>query len=291
MDGLKEAILNLCDDIPVAPRIRPARNTDSDLMTFLPIPDLHLGMYIDPAEVSHGLAWNLEIAEKYYYKTMSYLIENSPRSKQCVIYDAGDILHVDNNNNRTAKSGHPLNTSDRYGKCMTSLFGLMINTIYMALDKFEEVYFYSVPGNHNEQISLVLKCVLANHFKDNPNVHIDIDTYKTTVYHKFGKTIIGMAHGNMLRPEKANEVMVADNLSDISNYTNFAFYFGHFHDEKTFRQGITEINILKPLIPTEAWSDSMGYRGEVGYGRADIFHKQFGKISTINYRSGLEMIK
>ena len=35
-----------------------------------------------------------------------------------------------------------------------------------------------------------------------------------------------MAHGNMLRPEKANEVMVADNLSDISNYTNFAFYFG-----------------------------------------------------------------
>lgn len=286
--GLKDAIFKLTEGVKPAPEIINYEMCDEDLMTFIPIPDLHLGMYIDGKEVSHGIDWDLETAEKYFYSSMNFLINHSPKSSQCVIYDTGDILHVDNDNNRTARSGHALSTSDRYSKVMLKLFEILINSITLALNKFETVYFHSVKGNHNDNISIILKCVLANHFRNNPRVKIDIDTYKATVYHKFGKNLIGMSHGHMTKPEKSLEVMTADNLKDLSSFTNFDFYFGHFHQEKSFQLGMINVHLLKPIIPCEAWADGMGYRGEAGYSKAIIYHKEYGPVSTITHRYGLQ---
>ena len=290
LNGLKEAIKDLVKELPLAPKInKSVKHNDDSLMTLLPIPDLHLGMYIDKNEVNNGYDWNLEIAEHYFNTAMDYLLNASPNSKECVIVDLGDVLHVDDNDNRTKKSNHVLSTSDRYAKVLKTLIKIMKDTVSKALEKFDKVYFYSVPGNHNSTAFLTLKMVLAHNFQNNNRVFINDETYTAIDYHKFGKNLLQFFHGDYLRPEYCDKTLVADNLSEISNFKYFNAYCGHFHQEKKFECGIVNVNIMKPLIPCEAWSSAMGFRATPGLAKAIIFHKDFGPISEITHQYGLKI--
>lgn len=287
LEGVINSIKTLASEIqPVANiSIDKDYSINEDIMVFLPIVDLHLGLKVDPQNVSHGIAWDLDIAEKYYTDAMNYLLSRTPSAKQLVLFDGGDLLHAHDNTNRTIKSGHHLDTCEKYEKVMLRLFEMMKTTVAAALTKFEEVYFYSVPGNHNDFISMTLKAVLIESFKDNPRFKCSLDKYTNVYYHKFGNSIIGMSHGDEIKPNKAKDIMFADNHSIISNYKHLDFYFGHFHQNKFIDDGLVNVRCLKPLIPNDKWSDSVGFRNkDVGFAQCFIYSETAGMISNITYR-------
>lgn len=287
LNGIVDSIKTLASEIQPAANILISKDysIDENLMVFLPIVDLHLGLKIDPQNVSHGFAWDLDIAEAYYTKAMNYLLSNAPAAKQLVLFDGGDLMHAHDNTNKTIKSGHNLDTSEKYEKVMLRLFEMMKATVAAALTKFEEVYFYSVPGNHNDFISITLKAILKEAFRDNPRFKCSLDKYTNVYYHRFGNTIIGMSHGDEIKPEKANDVLVSDNIDVISNYKYFDFYFGHFHQNKFIEKGLTTVRCLKPLIPTDRWADGIGFRNrDVGFAQYFLYSENGGMISNVTYR-------
>lgn len=286
-ENLKNSISKLCEEIPSGKKIELSarEELEEDLMTLIPIPDLHLGLEIDSKRVSHNFDWNTDIATEYYNKAMSYILNKSPKSKELVLVDLGDILHSPDNGNRTPANGHVLDVSGSAEKNMLTLFNLMISTIEKSLEKFEKVYFYSVPGNHNSDISLSLKCVLKNYFRNEPRVIIDVEKYNNIYYHGFGNNLLSFTHGDEIKVDKIESVMFADNLDTISKYKKFDAFFGHIHHNSQKQKGLVNARSLKNIIPCDKWASSVGFRNnDVGYMQAFVYHKNAGEISSITYR-------
>lgn len=289
-EGLKKAIVKLCDSVPPFEQVDLLSNyktpSKDNLSVVIPIADLHLGLSIDPKSTSHGIKWNREIAKKSFYESMEYIINASPQAEECVLIDCGDILHQADNKNQTPKSGHHLDVDGSYEDTMLDLFELMINTIYNCLKKFPKVYFHSTPGNHNDTISLILKCILKQHFRNNPRVVIDIDKYNNIYYHSFGKNLIAISHGDEVKPHNIESFIVSDNLHRISEFKNFVAFLGHYHQEKEMVRGIVQVKYVKNAPPADKWADSL-FRSASGLNpgniKAFVFHDTQGIISTLTY--------
>lgn len=292
-EALKGSITKLCKKVPACDRINvnPSflhNKTADDIqskMVFLPLADMHLGLDIDANSVASKTKWNLEIAEKVFLDSIDYILNTAPVADSIVITDLGDLTHNDSNENVTKKSKHSLDVDGRYEKIMLKTFELMIQLIHAALPKYNHVYFYSLPGNHNDNISLPLKCVLKHHFLNNPQVHIDIDDYTNVYYHKFGKNILMFSHGDEIKPHSVETILVSDNLDCLSNYKNFDCYLGHYHTEKQQQKGLVTVNYVKNFIPNDKWSTNVGFRNSrnIGYMKAYVYDAEQGVVSTISY--------
>ena len=286
-EDVKRAIYDICKKkVKPLPVIKAPKLVDSNLLTFYPLPDLHWGMLICREEVNHDMNYDLKIAKDWIETSMKYLVDRSPNSKYCVIADLGDFLHSADDNNRT-KHGNVLDVDQRHSKIVKVAFESMRRMIEEALRKHEEVYFYSVPGNHSEYASIYLKVFLSAWFKDNKRVKI-VDTNKAQQYHIFGQNIIGFSHGHELKPEKSAEVMVFDNQEVFSNTRHRYFHFGHFHSYKSFNTPLVNIEVHSNLPPRDRWAESMGFRGEIGLSKSIVYHIDYGEISRFTFNLPFE---
>lgn len=274
---VKLVIEDLCKSAKPAPTIAPPKITEEDIMTFYPLPDIHFGMLVCKDEVSHGLNFDLKIAEDWVKTSFKYLVDSAPKSKTCVIADLGDFLHSADDSNRT-KSGNILDVDQRHSKIVRIAFEALRMLILAALKKHETVYFYSVPGNHSDNISIYLKAYLNAWFRADKRVVV-MESNKMQQYHVFGKCILGFSHGHTLKPEKADSVLIADNMSVVSDSLYRYFHFGHFHTDKSFSTPLCKIEVHTNLPPTDHWADSMGYRGLIGLAKAIVYHKLYGELS------------
>lgn len=295
--ALKKSIEKLCENIPQSNKINMlkcfAENKEDgsvkNTMVFLPLADMHLGLHIDKESVRHSFDWNLEIAEKIFYKSCEYILNRLPQADSIVIADLGDITHNHNNDNRTARSGHNLDVDGRYENIMMKTFELMISLIYSALKKYNKVYFYSTPGNHNDMISTPMKCVIKHHFRNDKRVIVDIDNFSNVYYHYFGKNLLMFHHGDAIKSHNVESVMLADNLKVISDYNNFDCWMGHYHTEQQQQKGMVTIRYCKNFIPNDKWAMNIGFRNSrnPGYMKAYVYDKEQGIISSVSYNPSI----
>lgn len=295
-NSLKKAIEKLCVNIPSLSEknkiymLKPFKdNINNPLvknrMVFLPLADMHLGLHIDKNSVNHKSEWNLDIAEKVFYESSQYILNTLPQAESIVIADLGDLTHNHNNDNKTAKSGHSLDVDGRYETIMLKAFEMMISLVYSALKKYNKVYFYSTPGNHNDMISTPLKCVIKHHFRNDGRVIVDVENYSNVYYHYFGKNLLMFHHGDEVKPNFIESVIFADNLDKISNFKNFDAWLGHYHTEKQQQRGLVTIRYVKNFIPNDRWSNNASFRNSrnVGYMCGYVYDKEQGIISSISY--------
>ena len=251
---------------------------DEDLLTLYPLPDMHWGLLTHGEELQHGENFNLKIQEEWVIKAMKYLVEQSPASETCIIADLGDLLHAKDDSKQTT-SGHHLDVDGRHQKVAKIMFRAMTELVELALAKHRKVIFYSVSGNHSEYSGMYLKTHIESWFRNESRVEV-VDSEKAQQYHRFGKCILGFTHGHELRPAKAGEVLVADNMKDISSTEHRYFHFGHYHkNEKDKSFSLCEVEIHANNIPRDKWADSMGFRGKIGEAKAIVYHKEFGELS------------
>lgn len=284
----RKSIIELCKQkVKPLPKIKAPTLTDNKLLTFYPLPDLHFGMLVDKDEVNHNIDYNLDKAKEWVETSFHYLVERSPHSHTCLIADLGDFLHAPNDANRTPIHGNILDVDQKHSKIVRTSFEVMRRIIEEALSKHKLVYFYSVPGNHSEYVSIYLKEFLRAWFKDNKRFIIN-DTYKAQQYHIFGKNIIGLTHGHELKLEKASEVMVVDNEAIFSSTKYRYFHFGHHHQYKAFSTPLATIEVHNNMPPRDKWAESNGYRGNIGMSKAIVYHEDYGEISRFNFNLPIE---
>lgn len=87
------------------------RQIRSEILTLTPCNDWHIGMYAWGQET--GSNWNLAIAEQQIGQAIEDLVDRSPSSAVAVVLGGGDILHADDSENRTARSGNALDAGQR----------------------------------------------------------------------------------------------------------------------------------------------------------------------------------
>lgn len=260
--------------MPLAPVVPAPSVSMSELLAIYLMGDPHLGLMSWPEETGHDST--LASAEKNLVSAVDRLVGIAPESEQALLVSVGDTLHADNYENRTSRSGHALDVDTRWPKVLRVTVYTLIALVHRALAKHDKVLMWIVPGNHDDQSSIMLAICLAAHFASNPRVQIN-ESPSQFRYMEFGKCLIGSTHGDKQKASELPGIMAVDQV-EAWGRTQFRYWYcGHVHHEtkKEYRGAIVET--LRTLAARDAWHAGQGYRS----GRSmvlDVLHRDRGRI-------------
>lgn len=277
-NDLREAILAVFAEYSGPAALPPAPEyTDGDLLTVLPVVDLHLGLYAWAREA--GADYDVQIGSDLLRRSVSNLVSRSARSETALILDLGDYFHADSSDNRTKRSGNPLDVDTRYARVLQVGYELVVETVELALQKHSKVVYRKLPGNHDDETSLMLAISIAAHFRNEPRVVVDTDPSRFFMY-RFGKVMIAATHGDMLRMGDMAGFM-ATNWPREWGETEYRYgYTGHIHHEKSKVANGVKLESFNTLAAKDAWNHGMGFtspRNAVSI----TMHKEFGEIDRL----------
>src|SRR5215469_11227616 len=95
-----------------------------------------------------GENWDLKIAERVIGDAICSVINRAPQSGTAVVLGGGDLMHNDDNTNRTARSGNILDADGRHAKGIEAAQRLKVITIDQALKHNDRVIVRILKGNH-----------------------------------------------------------------------------------------------------------------------------------------------
>lgn len=239
---------------------KPAKvtaNPDNELMTVYPILDWHLGMFAWGKETD-DLDWDLKIAKEKITSGFSELVHRSPNSEKAIFLGLGDILHADNSQNRTTRSGNALDVDTRYSKVLRTASDIMINCISMVADKHQKVSATFKRGNHDDESTVALRLAMSLFFSNQENIHID-DDVGGFYFEKFGVNLIGGTHGDKQKISNLPGVMANNKPIEWGSTSSRHFFTGHVHHEIVKEEGGVRLYSLRAPIPKDAYHAEVGY--------------------------------
>lgn len=258
----------------------PSIHTDDDLLTIYPIVDLHLGLYAWGKET--GADYDLDIASDLLKNAVKQLVARSANATQAIILDMGDYFHTDDSRNQTKRSHNPLDVDTRYAKVLQTGVELARECIELALQKHRQVVYRKLPGNHDDESSLMLAINMASWFRNDPRVRVDTDPSRF-FKHVHGRVMIAATHGDMLKMNDMASFM-ASNWPKEWGDTEFRYaYTGHVHHDRVKSGGGVRAESFNTLAAKDAWHAASGYvssRSAVSI----TMHKEKGEVDrfTIN---------
>lgn len=279
LDAFESAITTLTTRLPAAPVTTPPTITQpmEDLMSIYTLGDAHIGMLAWAPE--SGEDNDLQISEARHIKAMEMLVAQSQPTAEAFIIDVGDFFHSDNSDNRTAASGHSLDVDGRYAKVLEVGLFLTTKLIDLALTKHSVVRWRSAIGNHNEHSALMMNQFIKAYYRNEPRVIVH-DSPSTFMYHKFGKNLIGVTHGNKAKAEKLGEIMAVDAKEHWSDTDYHYWYTGHVHHQSIKEFPSCVVETFRTLASKDAWHSAMGYRSGQDM-KCITLHTNYGEISRV----------
>lgn len=250
-----------------------------DLLTLFPANDWHVGMFAWGKEVDQN--WDLRIAENTIGAAVDDVILRSPTSRHCVVLGGGDLLHADNSDNKTAKSGNVLQVDGRYQKVVSVATRLMVRTTDAALRRHQHVTVRILPGNHDEHSAVAIAYFLLAWYRNEPRVTVDVDP-SLFWWFRFGKVMLGATHGHTVKIAKMPAIMASRRPEDWGA-TKFRYVHGFHlhHSAKTATEGdgcVCETH--QAPIPQDAWHYGAGFLSGRSL-QAITYHKDFGEIGRV----------
>lgn len=248
-------------------------HADEDLLCVYPFGDPHFGMHAWADE--SGESFDLKIAERDLVTAVDHLVNLAPPAKHALIISLGDLFHADGKSGQTT-AGTRVDVDTRYGKVLAVVIRAMRRCIDRALEKHETVSVICASGNHDDLTSLVLSVCLAQYYEREPRVKVDTSPAKF-YWHRFGKTLIGVHHGDTAKASALPGVMACDRKKDWGETDHRYFYCGHVHHEAVKEFPGVVIESFRTLAPKDAWHAGAGYRSGRDL-RLDVIHREHGKI-------------
>ena len=238
--------------------IKAPKSSDKDFLNLIPCNDWHINMLCWWREV--GESWDLGIAEKVIGDAIEDIIARTRSAGTAVVLGGGDLMHNDDNSNRTAKSHNLLDADGRYAKGVEVAQRLKVRTIDAALKHNGEVIVRVLKGNHDEQSAIAIAHFLKAWFRNEPRVTIDLDQSLFWFY-EFGKTMLAATHGHEAKLAKMPEIMAARFPAMWGRTLHrYAHGFHYHHREKTVTENggvITECH--QAPIPQDEWNYGQGF--------------------------------
>ena len=242
----------------LATSVRLPKTVEDDLLAIYPYGDPHIGMY-----AWHGDAqsdFDLDRAVSILTDATQRLVASTPPAGRALVAFLGDFYHADNQQNKTMRSGHALDVDSRWAKVFRAGVETAATLIKMALGRHKEVHVICEIGNHDDHSALALAVCLNMYFKNEPRVTIDTSAQRFH-YYRFGQNLIGVHHGDLVKPAALPGLMAADRASDWGETSHRVWYTGHIHNQTRYDLAGCEVESFRILPPRDAWAQSMGYRG------------------------------
>lgn len=202
-------------------------------------------------------------------------------AKQALIINVGDFFHADNTLNQTMRSKHALDVDSRYARVLRVGVRIMKHLIDTCLTKHETVKVINAIGNHDDHSAIYLAEVLAAFYGSSKRVEIETRPAKFH-YHRFGRVLLGVTHGDTVKPSALGPIMTRDCIDIISETRFRIWHTGHIHHDsiKDFIDCVVESH--RTLTPADAWAVGQGYRSWRSMKRID-YHNETGEIMRKTY--------
>jgi hypothetical protein len=278
--AIAEALKVAFKDYKPAARVAPLKIAVSkDLMTVVPVNDWHVGMFAWGKEV--GTNWDLKIAEDTIGPAVEDTIARSPASEECILLGGGDLLHSDNSENQTSRSGNNLDVDGRYPKVVEVATRLMVRTVDAALRRHRKIVVRVLPGNHDEHSAVAVAYFLKAWYRADPRVEVDTDP-SLFFWHRFGSVLIGATHGHTVKIKDMPSIMAHRRAEDWGA-TKYRYVHGFHlhHSAKVATEGngvIAEVH--QAPIPQDAWHWGSGYLSGRSM-QAITYHREYGEIGRV----------
>lgn len=255
VEALKAGLEGFSGPGPAAPA---PTGCDASLLNLLALADWHLGLYTWLREV--GVNWDLRTAEERYNEVVDRLVERAPAAGTAILLGGGDLIHSDNFDNRTAKSGNALDVDGRYPKVVQTAGRMVVRTVYRLLDRHERVIVRMLKGNHDEHTAIAISYFLLAWFRNEPRVEVDVDP-SLFFWYRFGKVFLGATHGHTLKPEQMPAVMAARRPEDWgASRHRFIHTFHRHHKARLVSEGGGAlVHIHRSPAPQDEWHYGAGY--------------------------------
>lgn len=275
-DALKAAFTEYA---PAAAPVPAPAAASEDLLTLLPCNDWHIGMFAWAPEV--GANWDLKIAERVIGRAVEDIVARSPASGTAIILGGGDLLHADNKDNQTARSGAMLDVDGRYPKVVIAAGRLMVRTVDAALRQHRKVIVRVLPGNHDEHTAVAIAYFLLAWYRNEPRVEVDVDP-SLFFWHRHGAVLLGATHGHTVKIDKMPGIMAHRRAEDWGA-TKYRYVHGFHlhHSAKIATEGngvIAEIH--QAPVPQDAWHFGSGFLSGSSL-QAITYHAKYGEIGRV----------
>jgi len=254
MEAMKRAMAGYAAAEPIPPPELPAQN----LLGFTPLPDLHIGLRAWSGDT--GTNWDMAIAERVIGAGIEDVVLRSPPAAHSIVLGGGDLLHSDNNENKTARSGNTLDVDGRYDKCLEVAGRLVVRAVDAHLRRHGHVTVRILKGNHDEHSSVAIGFFLKGWYRNEPRVTVDTDA-SLFFWYRFGKVMIGSTHGHEAKIQNMPAIMAHRRAEDWGA-TLYRYIHGfHLHHTAKFAtEGngcISEVH--QTPTPQDAWHFGSGY--------------------------------
>ena len=259
--------------------ILPPRFPDSDFLNLIPCNDWHINLLCWWREV--GESWDLKIAERTIGDAIETVIGRTRSAGTAVVLGGGDLMHNDDNTNRTAKSSNVLDADGRHAKGIEVAQRLKVRTIEAALKTNEQVIVRILKGNHDEQSAVAIAHFLAAWFRNEPRVKIDLDQ-SLYWYKQFGKVMLAATHGHAAKLAEMSSIM-AHRQAEMWGATKFRYAHGFHvhHKEKMATEGKGVIcESHQAPIPQDSWHFGEGYLSGRSV-QTITYHKDTGESGRV----------
>ncbi len=257
----------------------PAPHGNDDLLTIIPANDWHVNLLTWERET--GTNWDLHIAERVIGQGIEDAIERTKPAGIAVVLGGGDLLHSDNNENRTARSGNVLDVDGRHQKGLEVAGRLMVRTIDAALRKNDHVIVRILQGNHDEHTSVAIGYFLLAWYRNEQRVTVDVDA-SLFFWLRFGSVMIGATHGHTVKLKDMASIMAHRRAEDWGA-TKFRYVHGfHIHHASKFQtegNGVIMESHQAP-IPQDAWHFGAGFLSGRSV-QTITYHRDFGEVSRV----------
>lgn len=224
-----------------------------------------------------GANFNLKIAAKITKGAFDNLIARAPDAHTGVLICLGDLVHADTKRAVTEASGHLLDVDSRWQRVMKVTLETFEHAIYRLLAKHEKVVARFCEGNHDPQASFNIATSIAEHFRNEPRVTIDLCPANYW-YFSFGKTLLGATHGHKCKTAKLPSIMAAMVPKWWGRSNCRVQYQGHLHHMRTEEFNGCVVHVMQTLAPADAYAAGAGYLS----GRSmalDIYHRRVGFLT------------
>jgi len=244
------------------PKIKPPK-VKGDTALEIPIGDMHMGMYAWDKET--GANWDTDRACRIFKGGVSHLIDLVPKTtKHLILTDLGDFLHSDNRFGLTEKSGNVLDMDTRWTRVVDKARDAWVEVLEYAASKFPSVYVTMVPGNHNTHAAHWMARVVDAYFRNCKGVTVDTSPAMHR-YHRWGNTLIGNAHGHLLKANQLASIMATEAKHLWAETVHHHWRNGHVHHgtrdvykDRDESDGVT-VEYFPILPPRDAYHAEKGY--------------------------------
>lgn len=261
------------ENIKPAKRVKKPKTTDEDWLFELPIGDAHIGLYAHHSD--GGGDYDLSIAYDDLTNAAYELIEWARPASRCLIVNLGDFYHADDITAQTPKSKNILDVDSRRYKVITTGVQIMCDMIECALEKFGTVHVRNARGNHDINSSMWLTVAMQAYYRNEPRVVVE-DSQQDMWAYRFGNNLIGVTHGDTIKPKDMGKVLAHDYAQQWGNSAHRYVHYGHLHSTRVDEDMGCDIERFRILAPNDTYHQQHGYRSKRGM-TGIMYHKEYGQ--------------